>query len=717
MVKFKKNKANLLHNSTLKTNMQNLTHFRTCNLCEAMCGLEIKVENGIVTKIEGDKKDEFSRGHICPKAVALKDIYEDPNRLKFPVKRTENGWQQISWEQAYSEVTSKIKEIQAKYGKNAVGMYQGNPSIHNLGTSMNSPAFAKSLHTKNLFSATSADQLPHHFAAWQMFGHPMLMPIPDIDFTDYMLIIGGNPIASNGSIMTVPDVANRLKAIQKRGGKIVVIDPRFTETAAKADQHHFIRPGTDSFLLLAIIQTLFAENLVNLGKLSDFTDGIEVLKEISAEFTPEKVAKQTGISVENIRQITHELVEAKAAACYGRVGVSVQTFGSIAQWLINSINVLTGNLDRTGGAMFTTPAVDFLARAKTDNRFNRWQSRVRKLPEFLGELPVATLAEEILTEGENQIKCLITSCGNPILSTPNGGQLDMAFEELEYMVSIDIYINESTRHANIILPPATGLEVPHYDMTFHVLAVRNSAKFSEALFPKADGAKYDWEIYQELAHLMNNGSLEDCVTESPEVKLDLGLQFGPYGLSLQKLKDNPHGIDLGALKPSLPNRLFTPEKRINLAPELLVNDIERLRKTLNTSDLQKGFDYLLVGRRHLRDNNSWMHNSERLVKGRNRCTLMIHSEDAKNLNLDSNSLVKVSSRVGSIELPIEITDHMMQGVVSMPHGYGHARKGVQLDIATKHAGVSINDLTDEYVLDELTGNAAFNNVAVCVERV
>lgn len=699
--------------------IENQTHFRTCNLCEAMCGLEIKVENGIVTKIEGDKNDAFSRGHICPKAVALKDIYEDPNRLKFPVKRTENGWKQISWEAAFTEVVGKIKEIQSKNGNNSVAMYQGNPSIHNLGTTMNSPLFAKSLHTKNMFSATSADQLPHHFAAWQMFGHPLLMPIPDIDFTDYMLIIGGNPIASNGSIMSVPDVANRLKSIQKRGGKVVVIDPRFTETAAKADAHHFIRPGTDAFLLFAIIQTLFAENLVNLDRLSEFTDGVEHLKEISAEFTPEKVAKQTGISAENIRQLTHDFVAAKAAVCYGRVGVSVQTFGSIAQWLINAINVLTGNLDRTGGAMFTAPAVDFLVRAKTDNRFNRWQSRVRGLPEFMGELPVATLAEEILTEGENQIKCLITSCGNPILSTPNGGQLDKAFEKLEYMVAIDIYINESTQHADIILPPATGLEVPHYDMTFHVLAVRNTAKFSEALFPKAEGAKYDWEIYQELAYRMHNpnSSNEGFEDEAPEVKLDLGLQFGPYQLSLQKLKENPHGIDLGALKSCLPKRLFTPEKRINLAPEILVKDIERLRKTLNMSDLQIDFNYLLIGRRHLRDNNSWMHNSERLVKGRNRCTLMIHSEDAKSLGLEANTLVKVTSRVGNIQLPIEITDHMMRGVVSMPHGYGHARKGVQLDIATQHAGVSINDLTDEFVLDELTGNAAFNNVCVKVEKI
>jgi anaerobic selenocysteine-containing dehydrogenase len=697
--------------------MQTLTHYRTCNLCEAMCGLEIRVEEGKVTKIEGDKNDPFSRGHICPKAVALKDIYEDPNRLKFPVRRTAAGWQQISWEEAFAEVITRIKDIQAKYGNNAVGMYQGNPSIHNLGTSMNSPAFAKALHTRNLFSATSADQLPHHFAAWQMFGHPMLMPIPDIDHTDYMLIIGGNPIASNGSIMSVPDVAKRLKAIRERSGKVVVIDPRFTETAAKADEHYFIRPGTDAFLLLAMIQTIFAENLTTSGKLAEFTDGIDTLKEIAAPFTPERVEKQTGISAKQIRHLVYDFTQAKAAVCYGRVGVSVQTFGSIAQWLINAINVLTGNLDRIGGAMFTSPALDFLARAKSENKFNRWQSRVRKLPEFLGELPVATLAEEILTEGESQIRAMVISCGNPVLSTPNGGQLDRAFEQLDFMVAIDIYINETTRHADIILPPATGLEVSHYDTTFHVLAVRNTAKYSEALFLKAEGAKYDWEIYQELAHRLNTVPDSTFSPEPPEVKLDMGLQFGPYQLSLQQLKANPHGIDLGPLKPRLPQRLLTPNKRINVAPEILVNDVQRLYQSLKDTDTHNGFEYLLIGRRHLRDNNSWMHNSERLVKGRNRCTLMVHTADAQKLNIDNQSIVKVSSRVGCVELPVEITDCMMPGVISMPHGYGHARKGVQLDVAAKYAGVSINDLTDEYVVDELTGNAAFNNVAVKVEKV
>ncbi len=696
--------------------MNQITHYRTCNLCEAMCGLEIKVEDGIVKTINGDKNDNFSRGHICPKAVALKDIYEDPNRLKYPLKKVNGEWQQISWDEAFDTVVSKIKEIQTQYGNNSVAIYQGNPSIHNLGTTMNSPAFAKSLRSKNVYSATSADQLPHHFAGWTMFGHPMLMPIPDIDHTDYMLIIGGNPIASNGSIMSVPDVANRLKAIQKRGGKFVVIDPRRTETAEKADEHYFINPSSDVYLLLAMIHTVFKENQVKLGHLEGFTDGIEEIREIVKDYNPASVEEVTGISAENILKITHDFVNADSAVCYGRVGVSTQAFGCVSNWLINVLNIITGNFDRQGGAMFTLPAVDFIGRAKHEKRFARWHSRVRGLPEFLGELPVAALSEEILTEGEGQIKCLITSCGNPVLSIPNGGQLDNALEKLDFMVSIDIYLNETTRHADIILPPATGLEVPHYDMTFHVLAVRNTAKYSQRLFEKAEGAKYDYEIYQELVHRMNN-STDEFKPQPPEEKLNMGLQFGPYQLSLEKLIENPHGIDLGELKSSLPNRLIHENKRINLVPEVLVNDMKRVRRVLGNAQKSSEFEFLLIGRRHLRDNNSWMHNSERLVKGRNRCTLMIHPADADRLNISKYSTVAVSSRVGKVELPVEVTDQMKQGVVCMPHGYGHARKGVQLDIATKHAGVSINDLTDEYVIDELTGNAAFSNVAVKVEIV
>lgn len=688
------------------------THYRNCNLCEAICGIEIKHENGQVLSISGDKQDTFSRGHICPKAVALKDIYEDENRLRTPVRRTTHGWQEISWEEAFDEAAEKIKAVQTRDGRNAIAVYQGNPSVHNLGTMLSSRELLKALKTQNNFSATSVDQLPHHFAAHAMLGHEFLLPIPDIDRTDYFLILGANPLASNGSLMTAPDVARRLEAIAGRG-KVVVIDPRKTETARKASEHFFIKPASDIFLLLAIVRTLFAENLVDLGNLADFTDGVEILREISADFAPEKVENLTGIPASEIKRIAVEFGTAEAAVCYGRMGVSIQKFGGLCHWLINSINILTGNFDRPGGAMFTLPAFDLLQVAKGENAYHRWQSRVRNLPEFMGELPVAALAEEILTGGAGQIKVLITSCGNPVLSTPNGTQLDKALENLEFMVSIDIYINETTRHADLILPPATGLETSNYDVIFNSFAVRNVAKYSAPLFPKAAGARYDWEIFQELAHRLNAKD-EPLKLVPPEARLNLGLQLGRYRLSIEELNKNPHGVDLGALKPCLPARLLTANKRINLAPDVFVRDLARLKsETVETND----FPFVLIGRRHLRDCNSWLHNSERLVKGKNRCTLMIHPLDAGDLGFENQQNVRVSSRVGTIEIPCEITENIGRGTVSIPHGYGHGRTGVKLDTAKSHAGASINDLTDDRVIDELTGNAAFSNVKVRLEVI
>ncbi len=688
-------------------------HYRNCNLCEAICGIEITHEDGKILSITGDKLDPFSRGHICPKAVALKDIYEDPNRLKTPVKRAETGWREIGWDEAFDETASRILDIQGRYGRDSVAVYQGNPSVHNLGTMLNGRELLKAIKTKNNYSATSVDQLPHHFASWAMFGHPFLIPVPDIDRTKFFLILGANPLASNGSLMTSPDIINRLDAIRKNGGKIVLIDPRRTETTRVADKHFFIRPAADAFLLLAIVQTLFAENLVDLERLSDFTDGVESLQAVSKEFTPKTAEELTGISAAEISRLAREFAAAESAVCYGRIGLSTQKFGGLCQWLINAINILTGNFDRSGGSMFTAPAFDLLQTSKGGDIHNRWQSRVRKLPEFMGELPVAALAEEMLTEGEGQIKALVTSCGNPVLSTPNGGQLHKALEKLEFMVSIDFYVNETTRHANIILPPATNLESSHYDIIFNTFAVRNTTKYSEPLFVKAENARYDWEIFQEIVHRLqgNNGSF---APEKPEVKLDLALAFGKYQLSLEKLKEAPHGIDLGELQPCLPERLLTSDKRINLAPEILVQDLDRLKREAQfTTDSE--FPFSLVGRRHLRDCNSWMHNSETLMKGKNRCTVMINSKDVDILSLSDGQTVRVVSRVGAVELPLEITENISQGVVSIPHGYGHGRKGVKLDVAANHEGVSINDLTDETVIDELTGNAAFSSVRVRIE--
>jgi anaerobic selenocysteine-containing dehydrogenase len=688
-----------------------MKHYRNCNLCEAICGVEITHEDGKILSIVGDKLDPFSRGHICPKAVALKDIYEDTDRLRRPVRKVDGAWQEIGWDEAFDEVSGRLRGIQDRYGRDAVAVYQGNPSVHNLGTMLNSRELLKALKTKNNFSATSVDQLPHHFASWAMFGHPFLIPIPDIDRTKYFLILGANPLASNGSLMTSPDIVNRLNAIKSRGGKIVLIDPRRSETARVADEHHFVRPGSDAFLLLAFLNVLFDEGLVNLSRLAGFTDGFDVMREIALRCSPEDAEKRTGIPADDIKRLAREFGASGKAVCYGRIGLSTQRFGGLCQWLINAINILTGNFDRPGGAMFTTPAFDLLMAAKGGEIHDRWRSRVRDVSEFMGELPVAVMAEEILTEGDGQIKALVTSCGNPVLSTPNGSQLDAALEKLEFMVSVDFYINETTRHADIILPPVTNLEGSHYDIVFNTFAVRNTAKYSPLLFEKDADAKHDWEIFQELVRRLS-GIDGEFKPQPPEVKLGMGLMFGKHGLSIDKLMEHPHGIDLGGLQPSLPGRLQTANKRINLAPAVLVADVDRLMDSNGDGDAEYPFG--LIGRRHLRDCNSWMHNYEVLVKGKNRCTVMINETDAAGLALSDGQAVKISSRAGSVELPCEITANIARGVVSIPHGYGHNRPGTSVSTAEHHAGASINDLTDELVLDELTGNAAFSDVRVKV---
>jgi anaerobic selenocysteine-containing dehydrogenase len=714
------------------------THFRTCNLCEAMCGVRIEVEDGRITSIRGDEEDPFSRGHICPKAVALKDLHEDPERLRQPLRRTASGWEPVSWEDALSEAARRLHEVQSTRGRDAVAVYLGNPSVHNTGAMLFIPQLLRTLRTRNSYSATSVDQLPHLLASHQMFGHQLLVPIPDLDRTGYLLALGANPLASNGSMMTAPDVRARLRGIQQRGGRVVVVDPRRTETARIADEHLFIRPGTDALFLFALLHELLQRP--RLERLAPFTDGLETVRELAREFTPERVAAPTGVPADTLRRIAREFAEAKAAVCYGRVGTSTQAFGGLCQWLINVINVVSGNLDREGGALFTLPAFDLVggpkALASSRGGFGRWKSRVRGLPEFAGELPVAALAEEILTEGEGKIRALLTFAGNPVLSTPNGGQLDKALASLDFMVSVDPYLNETTRHAHLILPPPSPLERGHYDVAFHTLAIRNTARYAPALFEPPPSVMQDWQILLELKHrvevLRHGRSLRGTLKYQalkrlgPEGILDVGLRAGPYGmrkrglrkgLTLSALRREPHGVDLGPLKPCLPQRLFTQGKRIHLAPVPFVEDVKRLREAFpeGAAPLADG-ELLLIGRRHLRDNNSWMHNVPMLMSGKPRCTLMMHPEDARVLGLAEGDEAVVTSRVGQVSVPVNVTDEVMRGVVSLPHGYGHRRNGARQSVAAKHAGASLNDLTDDQRVDALCGNAAFSGVPVRVTR-
>tara|TARA_B100000405_G_scaffold301263_1_gene262303 strand:- start:667 stop:2796 length:2130 start_codon:yes stop_codon:yes gene_type:complete len=695
------------------------THHRVCHLCEAMCGLVIQTEGDKVTDVRGDKDDPLSRGHVCPKAVALQDIHEDPDRLRKPMKRirTAPGEYQhveIEWSEALDLAADALASTIEKQGIDAIGAYFGNPSVHNYGMLTHQRNLFRHIRTRNRFSATSVDQLPHHLVSLWCFGHMLLHPIPDVDRTHYFLMLGANPLASNGSIWTVPDVRQRLKDLKSRGGKLVVVDPRRTETAELASEHLFIRPGSDAAFLLAMIHVLFRDDLVAPGPLGDFTDGLDEVAAAVSELSPDWAAPLTGIEADDIVRIAHELAEAEAGICYGRMGVSTQAYGALCQWAIQVINVATGHLDKPGGSLFTRPAMDQVVNTNPGG-FGRFASRGRGLPEFNYELPAATMVDEIRTEGEGQIRLMFTGAGNPVLSTPNGRALDEALEELDFMISVDPALNETTRHADVILPPTSPLEHDHYDIAFHNLAIRNTARYSPAVFDKPEGAMHDWEIFSELgARVAARLNLEPMPTYPPDRMVDAALKSGPYGehtdwqLSIDKLKAHPSGIDLGPLEPSCPERLQTPNQRIQLAiPEVLA-DIERFVKDTDVA----GDHYRLIGRRHVRDNNSWMHNHHRLMKGKPRCQLLMHPDDVAKEGWQSGMVVTIESRVGAIDAELAASDEMMPGVVSLPHGYGHGLAGTRGEVASRHAGVSCNDITDEQFVDQLSGNAAVNGVSV-----
>ena len=729
------------------------THYRTCSLCEAMCGIVVEHRDGEVLSIKPNRDDVLSHGHICPKAVALKDVHEDPDRLRRPVRRTPGGgWEEISWAAAFDEVAQRLADVRVRHGSDAIAIYAGNPTVHNLGAMLAIGDFIRAIRTKNLYSATSVDQLPHMVASWAMFGHQFLMPVPDVDRTQLFICIGGNPVASAGSLMSAPGFERRIDALRARGGRLLVVDPRRTETAAIADEYLGIRPGTDVYLLLALLHEVFRAGRVQLGHLGPLVDGLDTLRDAVLAFDPQALAARTTIPHARIVALAHELLDEPRALVYGRVGACTQEFGGLSLWLIYCLNAVTGHLDREGGMMFAEPAVDLTRAYGSAGHYGKWRSRVRNLPEFGNELPVAALAEEVLTPGPGQIRALVTFAGNPVLSTPNGAQLDRALAGLEFVVAIDLYVNETTRHAHLILPPASPLERSHYDVALSGFAVRNVAKYSPPLFPKPAEAKHDHEILVELTRRLRKRSsspgaraslaLKDFLADrlGPDGTLDWMLKTGrygvrdagrwkalsrlpgfggmkkllsasdrrPLGLDLSRLRAEPNGVDLGPLEQALPRRLATRDRRLPLAPALFIADLVRAARVLELP----ASSLALIGRRHVRSNNSWMHNSLRLVKGKPRCTLLIHPVDAAARGVVDGSRVRVSSRVGTVEVPAEVTADIQPGVVSLPHGWGHGRPGVRLAVASTHAGVSINDLVDDQRVDALTGTAVLNGTPV-----
>ncbi len=717
--------------------------FTTCPLCEATCGLRLTVEAGAVTAIRGDAEDVLSHGFICPKGASLKELHEDPDRLRTPMVRDAGGTlRPASWDEAFAAIDRRLPAIQAEHGHDAVAVYIGNPTAHNLASLLYGRVLLKALRTRNIFSASTVDQFPKQVASALMFGSGATVAVPDVDRTDHLLILGANPLASQGSLLTAPDMRGRLRAIRARGGKVVVVDPRRTRTAREADEHHFIRPGTDALLLAAMVHTLFDEALVDPGALADHVAGLDAVGELAAGIAPEDAAGACGIAAPEIRRMARELAAAPSAAVYGRIGTTTQRFGTTASWLVDILNVLTGNLDRPGGAMFPRPATGSSNTSGEPGRgrgaaFGRWSSRVREMGEVFGELPAACLAEEIQTPGEGRVRALVTVGGNPAVSTPNSERLAAAMETLDFMVSVDVYVNETTRHADVILPGPSPLQRPHYDLALLGFAVRNVANYSPpalGLDPEVPG---EWETLLRLAAIVTGqgpdadvaaldrlvaldvagrmgGDPEELLAAveprvGPERLLDLRLRGGPYDLTLADLEAAPHGVDLGPLEPRLPDALRTPSGKVELAPEPLVADVARLHEAL-AEPVDGGM--VLVGRRDLRSNNSWMHNLPTLVRGKPRCTAHVHPDDAERLGLADGEPAVVRSRAGAVVIPVEVTGDVMPGVVSIPHGWGHDLPGVDLAVAAEHAGTNSNVLSDELVLEPLSGTAVLNGIPV-----
>ncbi|HEV2783662.1 MAG TPA: molybdopterin-dependent oxidoreductase [Actinophytocola sp.] len=709
----------------------------TCPLCEATCGLAVTMEGDRVVGVRGDADDVFSHGFICPKGASLGALHHDPDRLREPMVKRGGEWVAVGWDEAFAEIDARLRPIMDEHSRDAVAVYAGNPSVHNTSTALYGPVLFKALGTKNFYTASTVDQLPKHFSAGYLFGHVLSIPVPDLDRTGHLLMLGANPLVSNGSLMTVPDARGRLRAIRERGGKIVVVDPKRSRTAELADEHHAIRPGTDALLLFAMVRVLFADGLVDLGRLADHVTGVDVVRELAEPFTPEAVAPVTGLDAGEIRRMARELAAAERAVVYGRIGTTTQAFGTLASWLVDVLNVLTGNLDRAGGAMFPLAAAG-QTNAKPGRRkgftHGRWRSRVRGLPEVIGELPVATLADEILTPGEGQVRALITVCGNPCLSTPNAGRLTEALRQLDFMVSLDIYLNETTRHADVILPGPTALERPHYDIALYQLAVRNVANWTPAALPTE--LPQEWQTLLRLTGIVTGqgpdadvAALDDFVAgqiaarygtdaalaagrTGPARLIDLMLRAGPYDLTLADLEAAPHGVDLGPLRPRVPDVLGTPSGLIELAPEPITADVPRLRAEL---DRAPDGALLLIGRRQLGSNNSWMHNLEPLVRGQNRCTAQVHPDDAARLGLVDGGLAIVRSRAGKVEIPVEITDAIRPGVVSIPHGWGHDVDGIRASVAAAHPGANTNLLADDTLLDAPSGTSVLNGIPIEVE--
>lgn len=678
--------------------------FFTCNLCEAQCGLRVGVEGARVTGVRGDPDDVLSRGHVCPKAHALRELYDDPQRLRAPVRRTATGWERVSWDDALSDVSARLRKVRRSRGRDAVALYVGNPVAHSHRAALGSQLLTMALGTKNRFDPNSQDSNPRLFACMQVYGDALSLPVPDVDRTDHLLMLGANPAASNGSQMGLGDVRVRMRGIRERGGRVVLVDPRRTESAAWADRHHFIRPGGDAALLFAMLHVLFSEGRVDARATAAASGGRE-LRELAARFPPSASDRRLA-STRRRSARSRWSSWRRAARASTRASVSARTPSGRWRrgWSRRSTSSPGTSIARAGpcsrrrpptwrrsaaSSWATTPGAGGRACAGCPSSSGR--SRRRRWP------------RRWIRPGRGGWWRSCASRATPCSRRRTASGWRALWRNLEHMVAVDYYVNETTRHARYILPPQHVFETGNFNLLLSRFTVRNVAKYSPPILRTGDDTRDDWDILSNLAaRVALPGPLHRACHRAgrdvPERVLDLLLRLGPRRLSMRALREAPHGLDLGPLVPSRGDRVRTPDGRIRLAPPALVADVPRLEAWVD--EHRRAGDLVLVGRRHLRGNNSWMNGLPSLAKGPDRKRLLVHPTDAARLGVADGDTVRVRSRTGRVSAVVGVTDDVMPGVVSLPHGF---------------AQCSANDLTDDRLVEPVVGTSILNGVPVVLE--
>lgn len=729
-----------------------------------MCGLRVTVEDGAVRGVRANPDDVWSRGHLCPKGASLHQLHDDPDRLRKPLVRNRSGGHaEVSWDDAFAEAERVLRPVLDRYGAAAATVYIGNPVAHNLALATYVGALVGLGGAAGMgayYSPGTVDQWPLNVVSALLFGGMWNSPVPDLDRTDHLVILGANPAASQGSMLSTPDIMGKLAAIRRRGGAVVVVDPRRTETARRASQWVPIQPGTDALLLFALLYALDETGAIRRPPhLAGLVDGLDDVVALSAQFSPERVAPATGIPADEIRRLAAGLAAADHPVLYSRIGACTQEFGTLATWLVFVVNVALGAVDRLGGAVFPKPVMwspMFMKPPDQDApgwRFGRFRSRVRGTPEVLGQFPIGCLAEEITTPGDGQIRALITVAGNPAVSAPGARRLDAALERLDAMISVDNWLNETTRHAQVILPGLSPLERPHSDDLYWMYSLASCVKWSDPVLAPDPARPSEWEILLRLAGALvgtpvadvDVAATDDLYTQGiiytacgspgtplfgrdpaevfgtlkgvgPERLVDLGIRVGPWGddlgrrpdgLTLETVRRHPDGLRLGELESGrLREVVTTPSGRIELVHAVFTDDVPRLLARMD----RPAAPMVLTSRRHLRSNNSWMHNVAALMRGRDRCTLLIHPADAEHHGIADGQWVDVATEEGSVRVVAELTDDMSPGVLSLPHGWGHGLRGTRLAVANDHPGVNVNSINPVGLVDVPSNTHVVNGV-------